>query len=152
MALWGPMGGPKWPKTQNLARPFWRGQILVDLAGLQTPPPSYAGHQRGGRQMVSWHPFRERVAKRPFARAFSTQCSALSDFFTLFWGPFWGYFGVILRLNLLSRKSPKYCSNGPLGAQWEVQNGQKLKIWPHGAVSSAFWTIFGEVKFWSKMH
>ena len=84
--------------------------------------------------------------KRPFERAFSTQCSALSDFFTLFWailGSFWGHFGVILRLNLLSRKSPKYCKQWPSGAQREVQNGQKLKIWPHGAVSSAFWTILG---------
>ena len=25
--------------------PFWRGQILVDLVGLQTPHPSGAGHQ-----------------------------------------------------------------------------------------------------------
>ena len=31
------------------------------------------------------HPFRERVPKRPFAGASSLQCSALSDFFTLFW-------------------------------------------------------------------
>ena len=58
--------------------------------------------------------------KRPFHGASSTQCSALSDFSTRLehFGSFWGHFGVIWRLwsrNLLSRKSPKYCSNDPLG-------------------------------------
>ena len=65
--------------------------------------------------------------KRPFERAFSTQCSALSDFFTLF-GPFWGHFGVILRLNLLSRKSPKYCSNGPLGPNGRSKMAKNSKF------------------------
>ena len=60
MALWGPIGGPKWPKTQNLAPwssflcildHFGEVKFLVDLAGLQTPlwccapdpPPLWCG-------------------------------------------------------------------------------------------------------------
>ena len=68
----------------------------------------------------------EKGPKRPFARAFSTQCSALSDFFT----GFWGHFGVILRLNLLRRKSPKHCSNGPLGPNGRSKMAKNSKIGP----------------------
>ena len=53
MALWGPMGGPKWPKTQSwphgaVFSAFWtilERSNFGRSCGSTDPPPSGAGHQ-----------------------------------------------------------------------------------------------------------
>ena len=89
-----------------------------------------APHQRGG---LETRKIDQNLTSPKMVQKCTKNCSmrpnfeflAISRQFFTFFGPFWGHFGVILRRNLLSRQSPKSCSNGPLGP-----NGQKLKIWP----------------------
>ena len=78
-------------------------------------------------------------------KPFSGECEALRAFSTLL-----GHFRVILGpFGASSAKSRSLLSPTVLGpkAQWYVQNGEKLKIRPPGAVWSAILSDFGEVEF-----
>ena len=87
----------------------------------------------GIRHMVSWSPFQEKGSLRDHFQGLPAYSVVfiLVDFFTLL-----GHFGAKSAKSSIAQVLQQW----PFEARWEVQNGQKLKIWPHGAVYSAFWT------------